>query len=372
MDIMKILVCTPLYPPDIGGPATYSKFLFDELPKQGIDADVLVFRDVMKYPYIIRHVVYFFKILKKARGVDIIFAQDPLGVGMPSGLAAKISRKKFILKIVGDRAWETGTQKFGVKESLDEFSKNRFVNLFVFLIKVGQTFVAWMADKIITPSKYLKVIVSNWGVDSNKIQVVYNSFDAENTIESKEELRKKFELDDFVILSVSRLVPWKGFDTLVGIMPEIIKEIPEAKLLIVGSGPEYDNLKLKIENLKLSDSVCLLGQKSHTETLQYLKAGDLFVLNTAYEGFSHLILEAMSVGVPIITTNVGGNPEAILNKETGLLVQVNDKEQIKEAIVKLYKDKDLREKLSQNAREKVKEFSKERMSRETVGVLRGM
>lgn len=406
---LKILICTGIYPPDIGGPATYSKLLFDELPKRGIEVEVLVFRkEVGHLPYVIRHIIYFFKILRRIKGVDIVFAQDPLGAGMPAGLAAKLARKKFILKIVGDRAWETGTQKYWTKKNLDEFAGTWFVNPILWPVKIGQNFVAWLANQIITPSEYLKKIIISWGVKADKIKVIYNAFDSSASLGTsvpgiaadKNELRKKFNLSGFVLVSVSRLVPWKGFGTLIEIMPEILKEIPEAKLVIIGSGPEKENLEFRIENLGLGNSVFLLGQLSHEEVLEYLKASDVFVLNTSYEGFSHLILEAMAAGAPIITTNVGGNPEAInsnpsqpclagrqvslvregvtpLDKggrggisECGILIEYNNKEQIKNAIVKLYKDKNLRDTLARNAQEKVKSFSKERMLGELVEFLK--
>ena len=103
----------------------------------GIEADVLVFRDVKRFPYIIRHIVYFFKILKIGRKVDVIFAQDPLGSGLPASFAAKILRKKLLLKIVGDRAWETAMQKFKFKETLDDFVKKVFGFLTRYFCKVG-------------------------------------------------------------------------------------------------------------------------------------------------------------------------------------------------------------------------------------------
>ena len=155
---LKILICTGLYPPDIGGPATYSKLLFEELPKMGIEADVLVFRDVKRFPYIIRHIVYFFKILKIGRKVDVIFAQDPLGSGLPASFAAKILRKKLLLKIVGDRAWETAMQKFKFKETLDDFVKKSFWFPHpIFFVRLGQKLSAMLASKIVVPSNYLKI-----------------------------------------------------------------------------------------------------------------------------------------------------------------------------------------------------------------------
>ncbi|NOY35824.1 MAG: glycosyltransferase family 4 protein, partial [bacterium] len=108
---MRILICTGIYPPDIGGPATYSKLLFDELSKRGVEVEVLSFGDVRRLPKIIRHLVYFLKTLKRARGADIVFAQDPVSVGLPAAIAAKILQKRFILKVVGDYAWEQYNQR---------------------------------------------------------------------------------------------------------------------------------------------------------------------------------------------------------------------------------------------------------------------
>ena len=107
----SVLVTTGIFPPDIGGPATYSKLLLDELPKHGLDISVLSFGEVRHLPKIIRHISYFFKVLRRGKGVDIIYAQDPVSVGLPSVVASKILRKKFLLKVVGDYAWEQYMQK---------------------------------------------------------------------------------------------------------------------------------------------------------------------------------------------------------------------------------------------------------------------
>jgi len=338
---MRILICTGLFPPEIGGPATYSKLLFDELPKRGIEVKVLPFQEVRKWPYLIRHIVYFFKILKQGKGVDIIFAQDPVSVGLPACLTAKVLRKKFLIKIVGDYAWEQGCQRFGVKDMLDDFVNKKYCWKVEFLRKI-QKFVANSADKIVTPSQYLKTVVSKWGINQDKIKVIYNAFkEPKSTVGSPTPNRES----DFVLVSAGRSVPWKGFEMLKDLMPEIKKEILQAKLVI-------------------------LERESHEKVLEYLRAGDLFVLNTGYEGLSHQILEAMAMGIPVITTNVGGNPELIENNKNGILVEYNNKEQLKSAILKLYRDKELRERLIQNAKEKVKEFSKERMINKTVELLK--
>lgn len=361
---MKILICTGIYPPDIGGPATYSKILNDELPKLGIGVKVLSFGEARCLPKIIRHFAYFLKVLKLGRKSDIIFAQDPASVGFPSVIAAKTLRKKFVLKIVGDYAWE----QFQVKNlkfiDLEEFQNEKFD--FITELRRGiEKWVAKRADKIIVPSEYLKKIILTWGAKEEKIKVIYNSFELKK-------FSNKLNLSGFNIVSAGRLVPWKGFNVFIEIMPEIIKEIPDAKLFIIGSGPEENNLKFKIKNLKLENNVILTGQILHEDLLNYLCAGNIFVLNTGYEGFSHLILEAMATGIPVITTKIGGNPEIIKNNENGILIDYNNKKQLKNAIIDLYKNYGLRKKIIQNAKEKIKEFSKEKMTGETIRLLKNV
>ena len=382
----RVLITTGVYPPESGGPATYSKLLVEELPKRGIEAVVLPFREVRSLPKILRHFAYFLKALKRARGAEIIFAQDPVSVGLPSALAAKILGKKFLLKVVGDYAWEQYCQQ---RKSLLEFlifnfkfskpKKKEFIFLddfqsrnFDFLTELRRKIERWVArqaDKIIVPSKYLKKIVMMWGVEERKIEVVYNAFEPPKAETSKEEARKKLGLKGFILISAGRLVPWKGFGALVEIMPEIAREISEAKLYIIGDGPDYGNLKSKIKKLNLEGVVFALGSLPRGELLQYLCAGDVFVLNTGYEGFSHLLLEAMAMGIPVITTKAGGNPEIIEDNKNGLLVEYNDKAALKEAVLKLYRQPEFGERLAKNAREKLEEFSKERMLERTMRVL---
>lgn len=367
---MRILIATGIYPPDIGGPATYSKILSDELPKHGIAMEVLSFGGVRHLPKVIRHVVYFGKVFKRGKSVDVIFAQDPVSVGLPAMLAAKFLRKRFILKVVGDYAWEQGTQRFGVEDSLDDFSKGYLKYSFsVRILKRIQHLVARRAGRVIVPSEYLAGVVSNWGIDRKKITIVYNAHEHQEIKGSRDELRKELHLDGKVVLTVGRLVPWKGFKALIEIFPGVLKEAPDATLYIVGSGPDEDSLKKLISERNLESKVILLGQLPREVLLRYLKAADLFVLNTFYEGFSHQILEAMNVGTPIITTNVGGNPELITNGEEGVLVAYNNKKALTEKISGVMTGRITTASMVEHAHKRSLEFTTERMIKETITAL---
>lgn len=114
----------------------------------------------------------------------------------------------------------------------------------------------------------------------------------------------------------------------------------------------------------------MTGALPREQVLKYLKAADIFVLNTAYEGMSHQILEAMSLGVPIITTDAGGNPELIKDGESGFLVKFNDKKALADKISKLLSADHLKVQFAENAQKKAREFSLERMIGETVKFLK--
>jgi glycosyltransferase involved in cell wall biosynthesis len=368
----KILIATGIFPPDIGGPATYSKLLLDELPNRGLAVKVVSFGAVRHLPKIIRHFVYFFKILRKGFFADVIFAQDPVSVGLPSVLAAKILRKKFILKVVGDYAWEQYQQKiqnskfkiqnYNAKlKNIEDFQAEKF-DVVTELRRKVESWVAKKADKIIVPSEYLKKIVGTWGAENNKIIVVYNAFKNEliSAAEGVSAAEKSY------IVSAGRLVPWKGFDVLIDAIGELPEEI---KLKIIGSGPERKKLELKIKNLGLENKIDLIGQLPHRELLQCFAGAEIFVLNTAYEGLSHVILEAMACGIPVITTDIGGNPEVIKSGYNGILVEYNNKEQFKKTISELHNNLDLRKLFIENSYKELEKFSKEKMLKETINIL---
>ncbi len=375
---MKILIATPLFPPDIGGPATYSKALSEELSKRGISVDVLSFGVVRGLPKIIRHLAYFWKVFWKSRKADLIFSQDPASVGFPACLAALLLRKRFALKIVGDYAWEQGMNRFGVKDLLDNFLEKKYGRPVEFLRRI-EKFVAIRADIIIVPSRYLKSVVEKWGVDSKKINVIYNAVHIPEIFQSKEEIRKNLGLSGKILVSIGRLVPWKGFGMLIELMPEISKKYPDAKLLIIGSGPEEDELKAisykpssrtQAEGLKAG--VKFLGGLSHELVLKYLKAADIFLLNTGYEGFSHQILEAMASGAPVISTPAGGNREILEDRKNTLVAAYNDRNVWLRAILELLSDQNLAQNLSKNARQGVLKFAGQNMIEETIKILQSL
>jgi glycosyltransferase involved in cell wall biosynthesis len=102
---------------------------------------------------------------------------------------------------------------------------------------------------------------------------------------------------------------------------EILKDVPDLGLVVVGEGPERPRLEWLARDLEVSDRVYFAGQRSRKDALGLMAACDLFVLNSTYEGFPHVVLEAMALGLPVIATAVGGTPEVVAHGVTGLLVE---------------------------------------------------
>lgn len=344
---MKILIATPLYPPDIGGPATYSKMLKDGLPATGINVEILSFGSVRRFPKIIRHIFYFFKVLNRGKKVDAVFAQDPVSVGLPTCLACFFLRKRFFIRIAGDYAWEQSVQRFGVKENIDEFQNKKYGIRVEFLRKIQKS-VANRSNGIITPSEYFQKLVSDWVKDSRKVIHIYNGV---KEIREPEDIT--YEEKEKMMISAGRLVPWKGFDTLIDLM----KDLNEWRLVIAGDGPYKSALEEKIKKANVENRVDLTGSIPRESLMKKINEARIFVLNTSFESFSFQVVESMYIGTPVITTNIGNLKEIIEDGKEGVLVEPNDKKSIKIAVEKIDNDNDFRKKIIENAKEKSKEFS---------------
>lgn len=358
---MKILIATPLYPPEIGGPATHTKMLEKELPRYDIQFETVPFQLVHKYPKIIRHLLYGYFLFKRARNVAFIYTLDGVSVGFPALVVSKLRRRPLVLRLGGDYAWEQGKQRFGVTRTLDDFTKEdkKQYGFFLRILVWVQQRVAAYASHIVLPSNYLASIVRQWPIDANKIMVISSSID-DSVLSYK--LDAPDDSDNAKIVSAGRLVPWKGFLELIEAVTLLSDK--SMKLVIVGEGPVRTELERAIQEKDVAKQVTLTGQLSKAELLRMCADARVFVLNSSYEGLSHQLLEVMAMGVPVIASNVAGNAELVQDEVNGLLVSVGDTVSLKNALERLLTDEELRTKIIKGGKETVQKFTPDAVMKE--------
>jgi glycosyltransferase involved in cell wall biosynthesis len=346
----RVLVVTGVYAPEIGGPATHTALLEREFPKRGVTVDVLPFREVRHLPKLIRHFVFFWKVLRRARAVDLVFAQDTVSVGLPGGLAARLAGKPFVVRVPGDYAWEQASQRFGVTDTIDQFQKKRY-GINTALLRFLQQRTVRLARAVVVPSNYFHGVVRGWGVRSERIHTIYNgiTFDVEPR-------RPHHVPEGRIMISAGRMVPWKGFRMLIELLPEL----PEWHLILIGDGPEEEALTQHAASRNVTGRVTFTGALSREELLGWRTVADVFVFNSSFESFSYQVASTMAAGTPIITTNVGSIPELIENGTEGVLLEPDDKEAFKEAIESIIAEPDVWRARTEAARRKAELFSVER------------
>jgi len=375
-----IIIAAEVYPPDIAGPATFIKRITPELNEAGFKVTTLTYADqaseseelvkVSRQTGLInKYLAYFFKLKKLADKADLIFAQGPLASGLPAVLIKKLTGKKVIMKIVGDVVWERARNNNLTDQTIDEFQKAKH-NFKVELQKKIRNWLIRQVDLAVVPSNYFKGLALGWGLKEDKIRVIYNSFESHRLDISKAEAKQKLNLNGEVMLSVGRLTSWKGFDILIDLMPVLLMKKPDLKLVICGSGPQEEKLKAKIKDLKLEDKVIMAGQVNQSEIKYYYRAADLFILNSAYEGLSHTLLEALSYGLPCLASRIGGNPEVIEDKRNGLLFEYNNQQEILNCLTYFWQDNNLRFEFEKNSKQILQKFTFSEMTNHYIEVLK--
>jgi len=318
---MNITIVSPIYPPEIGGPASYVPTLAEKLYKNN-KARVVTFckqtPTSSSFPLVhiktsgsslSRQVRFFLLLFKNVGNSQVIYAQGTIAVGLVSLVVAKLKRKALVIKFVGDEIWESYRSTSKNSSSLEEFYTSKkprglLVNIHKFVLN--------HADAVVTPSIYLKnFLVKIHKVDSKKIHQINNPVE----IKAISIQRKESQY-----IYVGRLVPWKNVDKVLISFAQVVKKQPLASLIIVGSGPEEKNLKKLARSLEVKPKVKFLGKLSKAETLKCIASSEILVLLSDYEGQSHTIIEAMCLGTKVVASNITPNRELL--KKRGRLTDL--------------------------------------------------
>lgn len=205
-------------------------------------------------------------------------------------------------------------------------------------------------DLITSISNALAERAKKLGVKEENLVIIPNGVDLELATKSR------LEQIPGRIVCVARLSWEKGLDYLLKAMPDVIREHPDANLVMVGEGDKRTELESMIKELNLEGKVDLLGKLPHEETLAEIGKSEVFVCPSLAEGLGIVFIEAQACDVAVVGTRVGGIPDVIQHEETGLLVEPKNSEQIADALKRLLGNQDLRERLRQNAISRLDRF----------------
>lgn len=340
---MTILIATGIFPPEVGGPATYVPLFARHAIAAGHSVRVVTYGvartvlfpypvvSVPRFPVPLRHLFFFLACVRHGFSADVVFAQDAFSSGLPAFLAARLLRKRFVVKIVGDFSWEHARNSGTTIDTIDAFQRITPSFPLARIIRFFQRFVCRRASAVIVPSMYLSGIVRGWGVDSRFVRIVRNA-------PSFPSLSRMADPDPFLIFSAGRLVPWKGFDGLIRAFARISPSFPSARLMIAGDGPCRDDLATCAARFHVPGHISLVGALTPDEMARVYARAGCFVLFSSYEGMSHVLLEALSYRIPVIASDAGGNGELIEPGINGMLVPSRDEDALSSAIASFLAD----------------------------------
>ena len=356
---MRVLVTVGIFPPDIGGPATFvpkiAKYFQDELnyeieiltlsdnKNSNINDDFSVKRIDRNLPIIYRWLKTIFTIYKLGKNKDLIFVN---GLGTETTIANIFLNKKIIRKIVGDPVWERAYSKAKISESFDEFQVKNY-GFSISLQKKVRSFSIKKSDIVVTPSQHLKNFILNLGF-KNKIEIINNG------VFIPEENTNIFTNDQINITIVSRLVSHKNIEKIIKAISDLNN--PLIYLNIIGDGPELNQLqKISLESNN-KDNIIFHGKLNRDDINHIFLKSDIYIQASNYEGLPHSLLEAMSYGIPVLCTPVGECKEILGNEDRGYILDLPvSKNNIKSKIIEIIGEKNIANKKGERGKDFINE-----------------
>lgn len=378
---MKVCIFTETYYPVVGGGETQARLLAEGLIDQGHSVIILTRRsDATLQQYERYGEVSVYRLAPAGSGqlkkwgllvsslpalirlrdqYDLIFVSGYRIIGLTAILVGKLFRKPVVLKAdsqgeMSGEFFESGLKKFGTSRSSIPF--RLFLKIRNIILSKADAFSAISQD-----------IVSEWtsnGIPLNKIHLIPNGVDTTRFVsveaEQKSILREKLNLPQAATIAIytGRLVSYKGLPLLLQVWDEIRCQHENILLLLAGTGGlDIHNCETQLHDYvisaRLEKNVRFLGAVPNVP--EFLQASDFFVFPTEDDAFPSSLIEAMSCGLPVVTTPVGAIKDIVAHQETGLLMQPRNHQQLYDALVALLSDKKLALRLGGRGRQVVEE-----------------
>lgn len=357
---MKICVVSGTFHPEPGGPPTFLYHLLPKLAERGHAVEVITYgesgspanygypvtRISRRQPIPLRLLAFTRAVFSAGRRADVFFVSD---YGLPVAIANLGLRKPIVMRLVADFAWEFCQRHGWIPETqtVEAFQTAQH-SLRVRLLRRAQAFYRRAASRMIVPSEHVARLVRAGG---GAPQVIYNAVDGRPFANLPP------RIGGFTLITIARLAPVKGVDVAIRALAQVCRSHPQARLIVVGDGPARNDLEQLCRELELDPSVQFTGALPIDSVARHLGAADVCVLGSRTEGLPHVALEAMAAGTPLVATRVGGTPEVVADGVNGLLVPPDDPLAMAQAILRLFDDPALAERLTQAGRATLERFS---------------
>lgn len=370
---MRVLITTPVFPPDLGGPAVYVPSIGRYLVGRGHQVRVVAFCSDPKprgHPFEVvsilpasmlrRYLRAFFVVLREARDCDVVYVNEHLA--LLHVWAARLRGKPVVMRMMVDGAWEISHRRGWIGgDTIDAFQGREYGWKVSWMRRLQRHW--WRgARRIVACSNYLRAIaVDRYGVPGDKVRLIPNAYNgpaADALSETPAQARAKLGLAEGprYLLTICRLMVWKRVD---GIIRALASLPPDVHLLVAGDGDMLEPWSEFAAQQGLATRVHFLGNRPYAEIPYLIRAADVFVLNSEYEGLSHTLLEVCALGTPAVATDIGGNPEVIEHGENGLLVPLGDSAELASSIARLLNDPALRARFAAESRRRMPRFAPE-------------
>ncbi|RKY20885.1 MAG: hypothetical protein DRQ55_06115 [Planctomycetota bacterium] len=347
-DAVKILITSPVFPPDLGGPATYVPSLARYLVAHGHEVTVVAFcsdPDPQGWPFKVvsiprcwmplRYLKNFFAVWREAKRADLVYVNEHLALHVV--LAARLRGKPAVIRVYVDGTWEISHRLGWHDDTITDYQLREYGWKVTFIRRLQRMWWGW-ARRIITPSDFMRGIVRGHGVPDDRIDMIYNAYHGPETYApSKTEARATLGLppERKLLLAICRLMVWKGVDGLI----RALQRLPDDHhLYVAGDGEEQHNWTRLAQELGVVERVHFLGNVPHAELMGWIRAADVFLLNSNYEGLSHTLLEVMWLGLPAAVSAVCGNVELVTDGVNGRSFAPHDIDAIVDSVREILGD----------------------------------
>jgi glycosyltransferase involved in cell wall biosynthesis len=353
---MRVTVLPGIWPPDVGGPATHAPELARFLIARGHAVEVVTMASAppterpcpvvtvdRERPFPVRYGELTLRAALAARAADVVYASATYAAAATASLGA---RRPLVAKLVSDPAYERARRWGLFHGTLEEFQHVGGPRLTA--LKRARTRTLRRARTLIVPSRYLAGIARGWGIADERLHVVPNPAPPARASTTTERRGLVF---------AGRLTRQKAMHVAL----DALAYVPATRLTVIGDGPDRARLERHAREAGLNGRVRFVGSLPRDEVLDALAGAEAAVLSSDWENFPHAAVEALAMGTPMVATAVGGVGEVVTDGVNGLLVAPGSPEAFGHALQRLLASPELRTRLSEGARESVRELDAARI-----------